>query len=127
MKKTRFHDERGATAVLMALSMVGLLAFGGLVLDGGNAYSQRRQMQNAADSSAMSGTNALYKWKLNTSLPQNSIYDAARQTALDNGAADGTFTCKLVFQNAATGLETGTANCNGASASDLTNAWKVRV
>ena len=35
MKKTRFHSERGATAVLMAFGMVGLLAFGGLVLDGG--------------------------------------------------------------------------------------------
>ena len=63
MKKTRFHDERGATAVLMAFGMVGLLAFGGLVLDGGNAFSQRRQMQNAADAAATAGANELYRYK----------------------------------------------------------------
>ena len=126
MHRTRFHDERGATAVLMALCMVGLLAFGGLVLDGGNAFAQRRQMQNAADSSAMASTNALYRYKL-LGGSTNSVYDSARQSALDNGAASSTFSCVLVFQNATTLVETGTAPCNGATAANLAAAWKVRV
>jgi Flp pilus assembly protein TadG len=127
MKNTRFHSERGATAVLMAFSMIGLLAFGGLVLDGGNAFSQRRQMQNAADSSAMAGANALYRWKQAPSAATvNTIYSSALAKAQENGAAPGTFTCTLVFQNAA-GDETGTKDCSSATASDLTTAWKVRV
>ena len=51
--------ETGQSMVLIALLMVGLIAMLGLVIDGGNAYVQRRRMQNAADAAALAGTRTL--------------------------------------------------------------------
>lgn len=48
-------EETGQAVVIVALLMVGLIAMLGLVLDGGNAYAQRRRMQNAADAAALAG------------------------------------------------------------------------
>ncbi len=46
-------DERGATAVVVALATVLLLGMLGLAFDGGIAYLQRRRMVNAADAAAL--------------------------------------------------------------------------
>ncbi len=124
----RFHrnDERGATAVLIAICSVGLIIFAGLVLDGGNAYAQRRQMQNAADSSSLAGVNALYKYKTVAGTQANTVYLAALDKATDNGAKVSTFVCKLVLYTA--DVESGTTDCPTATgATILPNAWKVRV
>jgi Flp pilus assembly protein TadG len=48
-------NESGQSMVLIAIALVGLIAFVGLALDGANAYQQRTQMQTAADSAAMAG------------------------------------------------------------------------
>jgi len=50
-------SERGQSLVLVALMMVGLLAFVGLALDGGQVFEMRRQVQNAADAGALAGVN----------------------------------------------------------------------
>lgn len=47
--------EHGQTAVLFALMIVGLIAFVGLAVDGGNVLNERRITQNAADSGALTG------------------------------------------------------------------------
>jgi Flp pilus assembly protein TadG len=119
----RLQGETGAAAVFLACGMVGLLAFAGLVLDGGNAFSQRRQMQNAADVAAMAGANELYRYKAGAT--GTDVYAAARAVALENGADPATFTCELVLYTA--GSETGTAPCQGASNVNKTAAWTVRV
>jgi hypothetical protein len=49
------RTERGQTAVLFALMIVGLVLFVGLAVDGGNIFNERRITQNAADSAALSG------------------------------------------------------------------------
>ncbi|MBI3536825.1 MAG: Tad domain-containing protein, partial [Chloroflexi bacterium] len=51
--------EQGQAIVIIALALVGLIAFAGLVFDGGNAYLQRRRMQNAADAGAFAGARKL--------------------------------------------------------------------
>jgi Flp pilus assembly protein TadG len=52
-------DRQGGQAiVLFALSLVGLLAMSGLVLDGGGAYAQRRGGQDASDLAAVAGATA---------------------------------------------------------------------
>ncbi|MGQ0432679.1 MAG: pilus assembly protein TadG-related protein [Microthrixaceae bacterium] len=122
----RCHDERGATAVLIAFSAVGLLAFGGLVMDGGNQFSQRREMQNAADSSATAGANALYLYKVEGA-PRQDIYLDALDNAVENGAIADEFSCDLV-QLDAQGAEIGTTPCPESSSDPVPNdAWKVRV
>jgi Flp pilus assembly protein TadG len=54
---TRRGDEQGQLLVVFALSLVVLLAFGGLALDGGSAFAQRRSEQTAADLAALAGAN----------------------------------------------------------------------
>lgn len=46
--------ERGQAIVLIALAIVGLVGMTGLAIDGGNAFANKRQAQNAADNAALS-------------------------------------------------------------------------
>lgn len=45
--------ERGQALVIFVLALVAIIAVTGLVLDGGSAFAQRRDQQNAADLAAM--------------------------------------------------------------------------
>ena len=51
--------QRGQTLPLVVLFMVGLLLMGGLVIDLGNAYQQKRSAQNEADAAALAGAAAI--------------------------------------------------------------------
>jgi hypothetical protein len=55
MKEKTFQYERGQVLVIIALALVGLLAFTALAIDGGMVYSDRRHAQNAADAAALAG------------------------------------------------------------------------
>lgn len=54
-----YRQEKGQAVVIVALTLVGLIGFLALVLDGGAAFAARRQMQNAADSAAIAGAREL--------------------------------------------------------------------
>lgn len=54
------RDERGAVAIVFALLVTVLVVMVALVVDLGYAQDTRRVSQNAADSSALAGANALY-------------------------------------------------------------------
>lgn len=56
---TQRRGERGAVLVHVAISMIGLIAFNGLVVDYGILWLARRQAQNAADAAAMAGAISL--------------------------------------------------------------------
>jgi hypothetical protein len=60
----RRRDERGATAILIALSMISLMGVVGIVMDGGFGFSDRRQSQNAADAAALAGAHLINNWML---------------------------------------------------------------
>jgi hypothetical protein len=49
------HTQRGQALVIIALAAVALVSMVGLVIDGGNAFFDRRGAQNAADSAALAG------------------------------------------------------------------------
>jgi Flp pilus assembly protein TadG len=48
------RDQRGVTAVLVALTVPVLLLFGGLAIDTGAWFTTKRQIQSAADAAALS-------------------------------------------------------------------------
>ncbi|MGQ9682455.1 MAG: pilus assembly protein TadG-related protein [Anaerolineae bacterium] len=54
-----YNSERGQSLVVVALVLVALVGMTALVIDVGNAYVQRRRMQNAADSAALAGARML--------------------------------------------------------------------
>ncbi len=51
--RPKLPSERGQAIILIALAIVGLLGLTALAVDGGNAYSERRRAQNAADTTAL--------------------------------------------------------------------------
>jgi Flp pilus assembly protein TadG len=57
--RQRRGQQRGSVAVLVAVTMVVLLGFASLVIDIGNLYRVRGQLQNAADSAALAGAQEL--------------------------------------------------------------------
>ncbi len=75
--------QDGQVLVVFALSLVVLLAFGGLALDGGSAFAQRRDEQTAADLAALAGAN---DYLINGSHDQ--AVNRARAVAAANGYAD---------------------------------------
>lgn len=77
-KKTR--KEKGQAIVMIAMAIVGLVGFTALAIDGGNAYSDRRHAQNAADTAALSA--ALAKVR------SNDWYAIGQNIANSNGFND---------------------------------------
>src|SRR5271156_543161 len=55
----RRHDERGQTIILVAISLVSLLAMAALAIDVVTLYSARSEIQRAADAAALAGAKAL--------------------------------------------------------------------
>lgn len=53
LRPLRAQRERGATAVLGGLLMVGLVGFTGLAVDGGGTYAKHQELQNGADAAAL--------------------------------------------------------------------------
>src|SRR5918996_1648236 len=53
VRQFRAQPERGATAVLAGVLMVGLVGFTGLAVDGGGTYAKNQELQNGADAAAL--------------------------------------------------------------------------
>ena len=53
----RENDADGQILVIFALSIVTLLGFAGLAIDGGSTFAQQRDQQTATDLAALAGAN----------------------------------------------------------------------
>ncbi|MBX3314792.1 MAG: hypothetical protein KF906_10770 [Actinobacteria bacterium] len=84
------RDERGVVVVLMAASIVAIVLLTAIVVDGSQAYPQRRRAQNAADAAAMAGARALDQkmWYGGTQDVAEEVQDVAEK----NGAESATCT-----------------------------------
>lgn len=76
--------QRGVIVPLTALSLVSVLLVATLVIDGSQAYPQRRTAQNAADNAALAGARALDKKKFFGGT--EDVYGAAAAVAGSNGS-----------------------------------------
>lgn len=76
----RRRNERGQTLVLMALSIVALLAAAALVIDGGNAYAQQRRAQNGMDASAEAGAAQLARKLSGVAITDADVLAAVQAT-----------------------------------------------
>lgn len=89
----RDRDERGAVAILVAVSSLVLFGMAALVVDLGSARDMRRASQNASDASALAAANVLYldpTTKAATSTPQFAAAVAAAKSyaKLNYGVTD---------------------------------------
>jgi hypothetical protein len=53
------NSQKGQSIVIMAVGIVILVLFAALAIDAGNAYTAKREAQNAADAAALAGTRQL--------------------------------------------------------------------
>lgn len=86
--------ENGQAIVLLALAIVTLVGFTALAIDGGNAYSNTRQAQNAADSAALSA--ALAKVRGGT---PSEVEALAHNIAASNGYNNNDATTTVTVNN----------------------------
>ncbi len=77
------QNERGSILIHVAISMIGLLAFGAVAIDYGVMWTARRQAQNAADAAALAGAISLQTY--------GSDWDRARGIAQAIGEANYVF------------------------------------
>lgn len=71
------RTERGQALILITFAIIGLIAITGLTVDGGIAYSDRRNAQNAADTAAYAGALAHVR--------NNDVETAGLSVATSNG------------------------------------------
>ena len=81
------RSEKGQAIILITFAMIGLIGLTALAIDGGDAYSDRRQAQNAADTAAFSGALAKirYPQPSDESGVQAAIWNAVSSRAASNG------------------------------------------
>jgi hypothetical protein len=78
--KQNLKYQRGQAIILIVIGLVGLIGLTALAVDGGNAYSDRRQAQGAADSAAFAA--ALNKLNNGTA---TTLVQAGQAQAATNG------------------------------------------
>jgi len=79
-------SERGQALIIIVLAIVGLAGMAGLVIDGGNAFLDRRNAQNAADSAALAA--ALHRVRGNQGLSAAALASAAQNGYNNNGSSN---------------------------------------
>ena len=130
------EKERGQAMILIVVGIVGLIAIVGLAIDGGQLHNSRRQVQNAADSAAMAGTQALLDSRINdcqgASLSPNNIDDAVgnailryvNQYGIANDGATGHIAAWYVDANSD---NVASAGSHALTSADLDTITGVRV
>lgn len=79
--------------VLFVLALGALLAITGIVIDGGRAYSNRRQVQNVADAASLAGTYELNRNFGGQSTPEKILQKV--QAKISENKANGALTCEI--------------------------------
>lgn len=126
MKRTRLTNrrrqgERGQTIVLVAVSLVTLLAMAALAVDVVTLYVARSEMQRAADAAALAAAKAFVDSGVTSVAPTDPTY-AARQTLAPAMAT--TAINSILPQNKISGV---TPVLVGAPAFDLTRPGNPQV
>lgn len=87
------HREAGQMLVLFAGALVAIILVVGLVIDGGYAFAQRRNTQNAADFAALAGARIVAEWVTGdtTNGTDANVKAAITAAIAANGAAPLTF------------------------------------
>lgn len=83
------RDQSGASAVLLGIVMTAMMGFVGLGVEVSLHYMERREMQSAVDSAALSAANVIYKTDANTYPTADKVGLAAKKDAARNGYTNG--------------------------------------
>lgn len=121
MKKENLST--GQSLVIIALLMLGMLAFLGLILDGGAAYLARRRSQDASDSAAFASVRVLALRTSNGITVENQISSTINSYAMANRIAGiSDVTAAYIDAN---GNNICTLPCGGVPTSPLATGIRV--
>lgn len=116
----RANGERGAVAVITAVSLVALLGFAAISIDVGMLYQERAELQSGADASALAIAQDCAVGRLACDMPTDSAQALADANATDDAAAVAAATVDKAAQQVdvrlATGDETGVGSLSLAFA-----------
>lgn len=85
----RNKSEKGQAIILIAFAIMGTLALVGLAIDGGQTFSDRRKVQNAADAAALAEA-LTYRENVDKGrAPFINVKTNAQNAAATNGYTDG--------------------------------------
>ena len=117
------RDQRGQTAVWLALSLTAMLGLTGLSVDLGHAYVMRSMVQNSVNAAALSGASSagLYNTGVNSAASVATTYAGLN---LVSGASAPVVTtpCLNVLMQGGTGCTNSGGNASGSS---VANAVRV--
>ncbi|MBU2610485.1 MAG: Tad domain-containing protein [Chloroflexi bacterium] len=118
-------SQKGQALILVVAAIVGLVALTALAIDAGNAFSDRRHAQNAADTAALAG--ALTCAQVIPPLPCNSspLSDQVTTSALDRARSNGYNNDSI--PDTVTVNNPPVAGCNGTNGPYVLNPEYIQV
>jgi len=127
---SRRRGERGQTILLVAISLVSLLAMAALAIDVVTLYVAKTEIQRAADAAALAGAKAIADSGITTlnsndfSLDTPAIQNLA--TNMATGAINGVLTTNVVAGSAPSLVSAPTFNFTAGTMIPI-NSWQVTV
>jgi Flp pilus assembly protein TadG len=106
--RRHFGSQRGSSMIIMALAITAIMGMMAIVIDGGYAYGEKRQMQNAADAGALAGLRTYWIEKFPN---ETARKQAAQQKACEYAALNGAQSCTATFLNATNSHPNSGPNC----------------
>ncbi len=117
------HSQKGQALILIAFGIVALIGFTALAVDGGRVFSDRRNAQNAADTSALAAALEYIYQEENETLAK---VKAVERAASNNYQTDADHTVIVEFCDEVPG---GDPPCNlpGVASADYGEYIRVRI
>jgi Flp pilus assembly protein TadG len=125
MIQKRYGEENGQTLVLIALLLVALLAFLGLVIDGGAVMLARRKSQDAADAAAFAGARVLALRVNDSVATEQAVWSAITAYAQVNGITTTTNIAATFINQSGSDICFINTNCSGIPSSPLATGVRV--
>lgn len=83
-----YKNNRGATILIIAITLPVLLGFAALAVDVGYMYATRNELQNAADAAALAGATQLGAIYLTMDYEDQQSYNVTNDDGNNNGTSD---------------------------------------
>jgi len=115
-------SQRGQALILLVAAIVGLVAITALAIDAGNAFSDRRHAQNAADTAALAGA---LTCAMTATQDCTLVSNQVRTIALERAGGSNGYTNDGV--NTVTVNNPPVAGCNGTNGPYVGNTEYVQV
>ncbi|MCL4489192.1 MAG: Tad domain-containing protein [Chloroflexi bacterium] len=118
-------SERGQSLVIIVLLMFGMIAFLGLVIDGGGVFMDRRRAQDASDGAAYAGARQLALRPDDSAASERAVWNNVVDYAKANGVASASDVTATFLDGSGTDICQINQNCFGVPTDPLATGVRV--